>query len=207
MTTSRPLRPRCCCRIFGVLAATTAFATVRCVAHRLRKVNTLVLVHRQQSSNSGRTPFRVFGGSRRPAGRLGGGQKLTGTLDVAPAKPCAQGCRRSPGRRIRPPPVDECHHLSARSFELVACRAKARYVTGLSATVARKDGHHPIIFIMRSCPASRRCQETGGSAAFYAQGFCPADRLPFVRRGGRRSANGISAVLPKASRRTNFEIA
>jgi superfamily II DNA or RNA helicase len=41
--------------------------------------------------------------------------------------------------------VDECHHLSAVSFELVARRSKARYVPGLSATVARKDGHHPII--------------------------------------------------------------
>jgi hypothetical protein len=43
--------------------------------------------------------------------------------------------------------VDECHHLSAVSFELVARRSKARYVLGLSATVARKDGHHPIIFM------------------------------------------------------------
>ena len=43
--------------------------------------------------------------------------------------------------------VDECHHLSAHSFELVARRTKARYVLGLSATVARKDGHHPIIFM------------------------------------------------------------
>ena len=43
--------------------------------------------------------------------------------------------------------VDECHHVSARSFELVARRAKAKFVTGLSATVARKDGRHPIIFL------------------------------------------------------------
>jgi very-short-patch-repair endonuclease len=43
--------------------------------------------------------------------------------------------------------VDECHHLSAHSFELVARRAKARFVCGLSATVTRKDGHHPIIFM------------------------------------------------------------
>src|SRR5216684_187319 len=43
--------------------------------------------------------------------------------------------------------VDECHHISAHSFELVARRAKAKFVTGLSATVARKDGHHPIIFM------------------------------------------------------------
>jgi superfamily II DNA or RNA helicase len=43
--------------------------------------------------------------------------------------------------------VDECHHISARSFEIVARQCKAKYVTGLSATVTRKDGHHPIIFM------------------------------------------------------------
>ena len=36
--------------------------------------------------------------------------------------------------------VDECHHLSAQSFEQVARQAKAKFVTGLSATVTRKDG-------------------------------------------------------------------
>jgi len=43
--------------------------------------------------------------------------------------------------------IDECHHLSAQSFEQVVRRAKAKFVTGLSATVTRKDGHHPIIFM------------------------------------------------------------
>jgi superfamily II DNA or RNA helicase len=43
--------------------------------------------------------------------------------------------------------VDECHHLSAVSFEDIARAAKAKYVLGLSATVTRKDGHHPIIFM------------------------------------------------------------
>jgi superfamily II DNA or RNA helicase len=33
------------------------------------------------------------------------------------------------------------------SFEAVARRCKARYVLGLSATVTRRDGHHPIIFM------------------------------------------------------------
>ena len=43
--------------------------------------------------------------------------------------------------------IDECHHVSARSFELVTRAAKAKYVAGFSATVERKDGHHPIIFM------------------------------------------------------------
>ncbi len=51
--------------------------------------------------------------------------------------------------------VDECHHLSALSFELVARRSKAPYVLGLSATVTRKDGHHPII-VMQCGPVRHR---------------------------------------------------
>ena len=43
--------------------------------------------------------------------------------------------------------VDECHHISAVSFEQVVRQSKAIYLTGLSATVVRKDGHHPIIFM------------------------------------------------------------
>jgi len=43
--------------------------------------------------------------------------------------------------------VDECHHIPAVSFERVAKRSPAKYVLGLSATTARKDGHHPIIFM------------------------------------------------------------
>ena len=39
--------------------------------------------------------------------------------------------------------VDECHHLSAQSFENGRPPAQARFVLGLSATVTRKDGHHP----------------------------------------------------------------
>jgi superfamily II DNA or RNA helicase len=43
--------------------------------------------------------------------------------------------------------VDECHHLSAFSFEQVMRQVKAKYVVGLTATPTRKDGHHPIIFM------------------------------------------------------------
>jgi superfamily II DNA or RNA helicase len=33
------------------------------------------------------------------------------------------------------------------SFEAILREVKAQYVLGLSATVTRKDGHHPIIFM------------------------------------------------------------
>lgn len=41
--------------------------------------------------------------------------------------------------------VDECHHVPAVSTERVLRSAPARYVTGLTATPYRRDGHHPII--------------------------------------------------------------
>ena len=41
--------------------------------------------------------------------------------------------------------VDECHHVSAFSFEQILKTVTARYVYGLTATPTRKDGHHPII--------------------------------------------------------------
>jgi hypothetical protein len=82
-------------------------------------------------------------------GIIGGGRrKPTGVVDVALIQSLVRRGAVSDlvadyGHVI----VDECHHLSAASFELVARRSKARYVLGLSATVARKDGHHPIIFM------------------------------------------------------------
>jgi very-short-patch-repair endonuclease len=60
--------------------------------------------------------------------------------------------------------IDECHHLSAHSFEQVARQARARYVVGLSATVARKDGHHPIIF-MQCGPVRHRVNARAQAAA------------------------------------------
>jgi very-short-patch-repair endonuclease len=60
--------------------------------------------------------------------------------------------------------VDECHHLSAQSFEQVVRRAKARFVLGLSATVTRKDGHHPIIF-MQCGPVRHRVDARVQAAA------------------------------------------
>lgn len=42
--------------------------------------------------------------------------------------------------------VDECHHLSAFTFEQVMQQVRAQYVLGLTSTAERKDGappHHP----------------------------------------------------------------
>lgn len=41
--------------------------------------------------------------------------------------------------------VDECHHVSAVSFERALKEVNAKYVYGLTATPVRQDGHQPII--------------------------------------------------------------
>jgi superfamily II DNA or RNA helicase/very-short-patch-repair endonuclease len=136
----------------GVLSATTAFGKTVLAAWLIarRGVNTLVLVHRQQLLEQWVERLSSFLGlPAKEIGRLGGGRrKLTGKLDVALVQSLVRkgevnDCVANYGHIV----VDECHHLSAHSFELVARRAKAKFFTGLSATVARKDGHHPIIFM------------------------------------------------------------
>ncbi|GAA4161826.1 DEAD/DEAH box helicase [Shinella granuli] len=136
----------------GVLAATTAFGktvvAAALVAQRAR--NTLILVHRRELLDQWVERLRSFLSiDPKQIGVIGGGKrKPTGIIDVALIQSLVRKGEVADmvadyGHLI----VDECHHLSAASFELVARRSKARYVVGLSATVARKDGHHPIIFM------------------------------------------------------------
>ena len=136
----------------GVLAATTAFGKTVVAAWLIAKrgVNTLVLVHRRQLQQQWIERLSTFLGMPvRVIGRIGGGHnKPTGLLDVGVTQSLVRNgvvddLVGNYGHLI----VDECHHLSAQSFEQVARQAKAKFVTGLSATVMRKDGHHPIIFM------------------------------------------------------------
>ncbi|MGH9382948.1 MAG: DEAD/DEAH box helicase family protein [Vicinamibacterales bacterium] len=136
----------------GVLAATTAFGKTVVAAWLIaqRGVNTVVLVHRRQLLDQWIDRLSTFLSLPPSAiGRIGGGRnRPTGRVDVAiiqslVRKGVVDDRVGNCGHVI----VDECHHLSARSFEQVARRAKARFVLGLSATVTRKDGHHPIIFM------------------------------------------------------------
>ena len=153
----------------GVLAATTAFGKTVLAAWLIahRAVNTLILVHRKQLMEQWIERLSQFLGVPMAAiGTFGGGRKkLKGTIDVAllqsfVRKGIVDDRIASYGHIV----VDECHHLSAHSFELVARRAKAKYVTGLSATIARKDGHHPIIF-MQCGPVRYRVDAKAQAAA------------------------------------------
>jgi superfamily II DNA or RNA helicase len=132
-----------------------------------RGVNTLVLVHRQQLLDQWIERLSAFLGiPPKSIGRIGAGRdRPTGSLDVAIIQSLVRKGEvddrvASYGQVI----VDECHHLSAHSFEQLARRVKARFVLGLSATVARKDGHHPIIF-MQCGPVRHRVNARAQAAA------------------------------------------
>jgi superfamily II DNA or RNA helicase len=136
----------------GVLAATTAFGktVVACRLIAERNTNTLILVHRQQLLDQWVAQLRAFlDMDANHIGVIRGGRKRpTGLVDVATIQSLVRKGEVSDlvahyGHLV----ADECHHLSAVSFEAVARAAKAKYVLGLSATVTRKDGHHPIIFM------------------------------------------------------------
>ncbi len=136
----------------GVLSASTAFGKTVIGAWLIaqRKVNTLVIVHRRQLMDQWVESLQSFLGlGNKEIGQIGGGKrKITGLVDIAMIqsfvdKGTVNDLVGNYGQII----VDECHHISAASFEQVIRQAKARYITGLSATVTRQDGHHPIIFM------------------------------------------------------------
>jgi superfamily II DNA or RNA helicase len=136
----------------GVLAASTAFGKTVVAAYLIarRQVNTLVIVHRRQLLDQWVQALSQFLGLQpNEIGRIGGGKyKPNGKLDVAMIQSLSQhgivdDILGNYGHLI----VDECHHISAVSFEQVVRQSKAKCLTGLSATVTRKDGHQPIIFM------------------------------------------------------------
>jgi superfamily II DNA or RNA helicase len=114
---------------------------------------------------------------------MGGGKKRpTGKIDVAIIQSLIRnhdvdGRVMNYGHLI----VDECHHGSAVSFEAVIKRARGRYILGLSATVARKDGHQPVVF-MQYGPVRHRVTDAHNSlrpAAFTAP-RCTKPGLPVL---------------------------
>ena len=163
----------------GVLVAPTAFGktvvAARMIAERGR--NTLVVVHRQQLLEQWLARLATFlDVEPDQLGRIGGGKRQpTGVIDVALIQSLVRRGEVNDvvadyGHLI----VDECHHLSAVSFEAVARASYAKYVLGLTATVTRKDGHHPIV-LMQCGPIRHR-------VAARRQ----AEERPFAHRVERR---------------------
>lgn len=150
----------------GVLSATTAFGKTVAAVGLIAKlgINTLVLVHTKTLLNQWVRELEKFliietmpeenVGRRRkkpssPIGTLSStGNKLHGIIDVALMQSCiAENEAKSFVRDYGTVIVDECHHVSAVSFEQVLKAVNARHVYGLTATPTRQDGHQPIIFM------------------------------------------------------------
>ena len=156
----------------GFLCAPTAFGKTAVAAWLIaeRGVNTLVLVHRQQLLDQWRERLAMF--LEMPIddiGQIGAGKtRRTGKVDVA----VIQSLYREQevkdfvaeyGHVI----VDECHHLSAFTFERVMRQVRAKYIVGLTATPTRKDGRHPIMYM--------QC----GPARFTMSARAMTDSTPF----------------------------
>jgi superfamily II DNA or RNA helicase len=139
-----------------------------------RGVSTLVLVHRRQLLDQWRERLTTFlnrvqdgasKGEQVIVGEIGGGRnRPTGILDVALLQSIGRAGEvdelvNGYGQII----VDECHHLSAFTFEQVLRKAKARFVLGLTATPYRKDGHHPIIIMQCGPIRFRATARTAGA--------------------------------------------
>lgn len=136
----------------GTLCAPTAFGkTVAAAAMIARRgVSTLILVHRTDLLKQWQERLQTFlGAGKEVVGIIGGGKnKPSGKIDIAVMqslnrKGDVDALVENYGHII----VDECHHLSAFSFEEILKRAKAKYVLGLTATPIRRDGRQPIIFM------------------------------------------------------------
>ncbi|MEQ4481415.1 TOTE conflict system archaeo-eukaryotic primase domain-containing protein [Cohnella silvisoli] len=134
----------------GILSAATAFGKTVVAASIIadRRVNTLILVHRRELMEQWKERLQTFLNlPKESIGLVGGGKEMrTGIVDIAVIqslnhKGIVKEFITEYGQII----VDECHHVSAYSFEQVLMKAKAKYIFGLTATPKRQDGQEAIV--------------------------------------------------------------
>ncbi|HHW37964.1 MAG TPA: DEAD/DEAH box helicase family protein [Bacillales bacterium] len=134
----------------GTLMATTGFGKTVVAAALIakRKVNTLIIVNRNQLLEQWKASLlNFFDIDSKSIGQISGGKiKPTGIIDIATiqtltSKPDNLTKINQYSQII----IDESHHFAAVTFENVLKEAEAKYIHGLTATLRRKDGLHPII--------------------------------------------------------------
>jgi superfamily II DNA or RNA helicase len=136
----------------GVLHAPTAFGkTVTAIGLiAQRKINTLILVHSKQLADQWRERLTAFADGIDIGLYTGAKKKPTTQVDIATYQSLISRSDNTVNPIIQEYGqiiVDECHHLSAPQYERVLSEAHAKYVYGVSATLERRDGHQPIIFM------------------------------------------------------------
>jgi superfamily II DNA or RNA helicase len=155
----------------GVLQAATGFGKTVIASYIIaaRKTNTLVLVHTSalltqwKKSLSQFLEFdRLISGEKTISepkkrkksrdgviGLIGGGKNTVGAVvDIAIMQSLInEGEVKDIVRNYGMVIIDECHHVSAFTFERILKTVTARYVYGLTATPKRQDGQQPIVFM------------------------------------------------------------
>jgi hypothetical protein len=190
--------------------APTAFGkTVTAAALIARRgVNTLVLVHRTELLKQWRERLQAFLDvdtlGKGMIGTIGGGKaRPTGKIDIAVMQSLfRQGEASAVVENYGHVIADECHHLSAFSFEALMKRARARYVLGLTATPIRRDGRQPIIFMQ--CGPTRHTALTPAGAPQTLE-VIPRTlvaRIELPAEAGIQMCSGISRTTPAARQRS-----
>lgn len=155
-------------QVLGILSAPPGSGKTVMAAGLIarRKVNTLILVHRQPLVDQWKSRLSTFLGlDPKEIGTISGGKsRRNGSLDIAMVQSLLRDHRVEDwiseyGMVI----VDECHHVPAVSIEKVLKEVKAKFVHGLTATPRRKDGLHGILHFQCG-PILHRITETTEAA-------------------------------------------
>jgi superfamily II DNA or RNA helicase len=159
----------------GILSASTAFGKTVVALWLIaeRKTNTVILVHRKLLADQWAERINQFLGiPKKDIGYYSGTKKKrTGIIDIAIMQSIVKNGEVKDliadyGQII----VDECHHISASSFERRVRKCPSHYRLGLSATVIRKDGQHPIVLMNLG---EVRYSNTRNTAPLFAQKVFP----------------------------------
>jgi len=132
----------------GILHAPTGFGktVISCKMIADKKVNTLIITHKLQLLRQWKERLTDFLDIKE-VGQIGGGKNnITNKVDVASIKSIWNNGKFSDivknyGMII----IDECHHMSAFTYESAINEVNAKYVYGVTATPKREDGHTPIV--------------------------------------------------------------
>ncbi|MFU8925692.1 TOTE conflict system archaeo-eukaryotic primase domain-containing protein [Acinetobacter puyangensis] len=136
----------------GILYAPTGFGktVIATAVITKRKTNTLILVHNKELVDQWKARLISFLPEIEVGTIQGGKMRLSNQIDIATYQSLINRVNNS----IKPITfnygqviVDECHHLSAPSYEFLLSEISPLYVLGLTATPERQDGHQPIVFM------------------------------------------------------------
>ncbi len=135
----------------GLLSAGTGFGKTIVILALIakRKVSTLIIVNTSALLEQWKKSIEEFLNIK-PGSFNSGKNKLSGIIDVALIQSLIEkktGIVKKLQENYGMIIIDECHHISAFSYEKVIKSFDSKYVYGLTATPTRRDGLEKIIFM------------------------------------------------------------